>query len=296
MNPAPNAQPVPHSVGTNRPAAALPADACDSHMHIFDPRFAASPHWKRQPPRAEVAAYRLLQQRLGTSRTVVVNPSTYGTDNACTLDALAQLGERARGIAVVGQDVADDELDRLAAQRICGLRVNFVTPQSWGLTTPQMLTTLARKVARLGWHIQVFLQPEQLVELAPILAALPVPLVIDHMARIDPADGVDGAAFAVARRLLDGGNTWMKLSGVYMRSRDGAPAYQDAFALGRALVKAAPERLVWGSDWPHTTETPGTVNDADLANVLSAWCDGATAVRDRILVDNPARLYGFAMT
>jgi predicted TIM-barrel fold metal-dependent hydrolase len=243
-----------------------------------------------------VAAYRLLQQRLGTSRTVVVNPSTYGTDNACTLDALAQLGERARGIAVVGQDVADDELDRLAAHRVCGLRVNFVTPQSWGVTTPQMLTTLARKVARLGWHIQVFLQPEQLVELEPILVALPVPLVIDHMARIDTADGVDGAAFAVARRLLDGGNTWMKLSGVYMRSRDGAPAYQDAFVLGRALVKAAPERLVWGSDWPHTTQTPGTVNDADLADVLSAWCDGATAVRDRILVDNPARLYGFAMT
>lgn len=296
MNHAPDAQPVPHSVGTNRPATALPADACDSHMHIFDPRFAASPHWKRQPPRAEVAAYRLLQQRLGTSRTVVVNPSTYGTDNACTLDALAQLGERARGIAVVGQDVADDELDRLAAHRVCGLRVNFVTPQSWGVTTPQMLTTLARKVARLGWHIQVFLQPEQLVELEPILVALPVPLVIDHMARIDPADGVDGAAFAVARRLFDGGNTWMKLSGVYMRSRDGAPAYQDAFVLGRALVKAAPERLVWGSDWPHTTQTPGTVNDADLADVLSAWCDGATAVRDRILVDNPARLYGFAMT
>lgn len=296
MNHAPDPPPVPHSVGTNRPATALPADACDSHMHIFDPRFAASPHWKRQPPRAEVAAYRLLQQRLGTSRTVVVNPSTYGTDNACTLDALAQLGESARGIAVVGQDVADDELDRLAAHRVCGLRVNFVTPQSWGVTTAQMLTTLARKVARLGWHIQVFLQPEQLVELAPILAALPVPLVIDHMARIDPADGVDGAVFAVARRLLDGGNTWMKLSGVYMRSRDGAPAYQDAFALGRALVRAAPERLVWGSDWPHTTETPGTVNDADLADVLSAWCDGATAVRDRILVDNPARLYGFAMT
>ena len=297
MNHATDAQPVPHSVGLNRPAPGLPPDACDSHMHIFDPRFAASPHWKRQPPRAEVAAYRLLQQRLGTSRTVVVNPSTYGTDNACTLDALAQLGERARGIAVVGQDVSDDELDRLAAHRICGLRVNFVTPQSWGLTTPEMLTTLARKVARLGWHIQVFLQPEQLVALAPMLAQLPVPLVIDHMARIDPADGADGAAFAAARRLLDGGNTWMKLSGVYMRSRDGAPAYRDAFALGRALVKAAPERLVWGSDWPHTTETPGTVNDADLADVLSAWCDddgNGAAVRDRILVDNPARLYGFA--
>lgn len=294
MNHASDAQPAPHSVGVNRPATGLPPDACDSHMHIFDPRFAASPHWKRQPPKAEVAAYRLLQQRLRTSRTVVVNPSTYGTDNACTLDALAQLGESARGIAVVDQDVADDELDRLAAQRVCGLRVNFVTPQSWGVTTPGMLTTLALKVARLGWHIQVFLHPEQLVELEPILARLPVPLVIDHMARIDPADGVDGAAFAVARRLLDGGNTWMKLSGVYMRSRDGAPTYRDAFALGCALVEAAPQRLVWGSDWPHTTEAPGTVNDADLADVLTTWCDGSLAVRDRILVDNPAKLYGFA--
>ena len=293
MNATSIAQPVPHSVGLDRPAPALPADTCDSHMHIFDPRFAASPHWKRQPPRAEVAAYRLLQQRLGTSRTVVVNPSTYGTDNACSLDALAQLGEQARGVAVVAEDVADDELDRLAAQRVCGLRVNFVTPQSWGVTTPQMLTTLARKVARLGWHIQVFMHPEQLVELEPVLAALPVPLVIDHMARIDPAEGADAAAFAAARRLLDGGNTWMKLSGVYMRSRDGAPAYRDAFALGRALVEAAPERLVWGSDWPHTTETPGTVDDTALANVLAAWC-GDEAVRRRILVDNPAKLYGFA--
>ena len=289
----PLSQPVPHSVGLNRPALALPPDACDSHMHIFDPRFAASKHWKRQPPRAEVGDYRLLQQRLGTTRTVVVNPSTYGTDNACTLDALARLGEQARGIAVVGQDVSHEELDRLAARRICGLRVNFVTPQSWGTTTAQMLVTLAGKVARLGWHVQVFVQPEQLVELAPVLAALPVPLVIDHIGRIDPADGIHGEAYAAMRRLLDAGNTWVKLSGVYMRSRDGAPAYRDCAAMGRALVEAAPERLVWGSDWPHTTENPNTVNDADLADVLAAWCP-SVAVRSRILVDNPAKLYGFA--
>jgi predicted TIM-barrel fold metal-dependent hydrolase len=293
MTAHPLSQPVPHSVGLNRPVLAFPPDACDSHMHIFDPRFAASKHWKRQPPRAEVGDYRLLQRRLGTTRTVVVNPSTYGTDNACTLDALAQLGEHARGIAVVGQDVSHEELDRLAARRICGLRVNFVTPQSWGTTTAQMLITLAGKAARLGWHVQVFMQPEQLVELAPVLAALPVPLVIDHIGRIDPAEGVHGEAYTAMRRLLDAGNTWVKLSGVYMRSRDGAPAYRDCAAMGRALVEAAPERLVWGSDWPHTTENPNTVNDADLADVLAAWCP-SVAVRSRILVDNPAKLYGFA--
>ena len=135
---------VPHSVGLNRPARRLPPLACDSHMHIFDPRFAPSPHWKRTPPDAPVAAYRRLQQRLGTQRTVVVTPSTYGTDNACTLDALDQLGDGARGVAVVAQDVGDAELDRLHARRVRGLRVNFVTPQSWGETTPQMLATLAR--------------------------------------------------------------------------------------------------------------------------------------------------------
>ncbi|MCE1192794.1 MAG: amidohydrolase family protein [Acidovorax sp.] len=287
-------EPVPHSAGQSRPSRKLPQLACDSHMHIFDARFAPSPHWPRTPPHAPVAAYRLLQQRLGTSRAVVVTPSTYGTDNACTLDALDQLGDSARGVAVVAQDVSDAELEGLHACRVRGLRVNFVSPQSWGETTPEMLTTLARKVARLpGWHIQVFMHPEQIVALEGVLAGLPVPLVIDHLGCIDPAEGPSAAAFGALRRLLDGGNTWVKLSGAYMRSAVQGPSYADTLPLGRALVQAAPERLVWGSDWPHTTEAPGTVNDADLVDLLSAW-SGSDAAMDRILVDNPARLYGFA--
>ena len=282
---------VPHSVGLNRPARPLPPLAYDSHMHIFDPRFAPSPHWKRTPPDAPVAAYRRLQQRLGTQRTVVVTPSTYGTDNACTLDALDQLGDGARGVAVVAQDVGDAELDRLHARRVRGLRVNFVTPQSWGETTPQMLATLARKAARLPlWHIQVFMHPEQIVALESVLAALPVPLVIDHLGRIDPDGWPSADGYGALRRLLDGGNTWVKLSGAYMRST--APAYADTLVLAQVLVRAAPERLVWGSDWPHTTAAPGTVNDADLVDLLRAWA-GSDAAMDRILVDNPARLYGF---
>jgi predicted TIM-barrel fold metal-dependent hydrolase len=234
-------------------------------MHIFDPRFAPSPHWKKQPPVADVALYRQLQERLGTQRTVVVTPSTYGVDNSCTLDA----------------------------RRVRGLRVNFVTPQSWGTTTPGMLEALARKAAAFeGWHVQVFMHPEQMVDMEPLLASLPVPLVIDHLGRIDPADGATGAAFDAMRRLLDAGNTWVKLSGVYMRSRKGAPGYEDTFALGRALVAHAPQRLVWGSDWPHTTELAGSVEDADLLDVLAAWCDSDESW-SRVLVHNPARLYGF---
>lgn len=290
-------EPVPHSVGTNLPSRVLPPLACDSHMHIFDARFAPSPHWPRTPPHAPIAAYRQLQQRLGTMRTVVVTPSTYGTDNACTLDALDQLGDSARGVAVVDAAVEGTELACLAQRRVRGLRVNFVSPQSWGTTTAEMLTTLADKVALHadcgGWHIQVFAHPEQIVALEPVLQALPVPLVIDHMARIDPAKGVSSEAWGTLRRLLDGGNTWVKLSGAYMRSAVHGPSYADTLPLGRALVQAAPERLVWGSDWPHTTEQPGTVNDADLVDLLQAWA-GTDAVMDRILVDNPARLYGFS--
>ena len=288
--------PVPHSVGLNRPQRRLPLGACDSHMHIFDPRFAPSAHWPRTPPVAPVAAYRQLQARLGTTRTVVVTPSTYGTDNACTLEALDQLGHDARGVAVVGEEVSSDELAHLAGRRVCGLRVNFVSPQPWGTTTPAMLATLARKVAEhpacAGWHVQIFAQPEQLIALAPQLHTLPVPLVIDHLGRIDPAHGPAAQAYGVVRGLLDGGNTWVKLSGAYMRSTVHGPSYADTLPLGQALVQAAPDRLVWGSDWPHTTEMPGTVNDADLVDLLQAWA-GSDAAMDRILVDNPARLYGF---
>ncbi len=290
------ADPVPHSAGAKRPSRMLPALACDSHMHIFDRRFAPSPHWPRTPPDAPVAAYRRLQQRLGTSRAVVVTPSTYGTDNACTLDALDQLGDQARGVAVVGQGVSDAELARLAARRVRGLRVNFVSPQSCGETTPGMLTALAEQVARhphcAGWHIQMFAQPEQIVAMAPLLQAMPVPLAIDHLGRIDPGEGTTAPAYAVLRRLLDDGNTWVKLSGAYMRSAVQGPGYEDTLPLGRALVQAAPERLVWGSDWPHTTEAPGTVDDAALLDLLRAWA-GSDAAMDAILVDNPARLYGF---
>ena len=262
-------------------------------MHIFDPRFAPAPHWRRKPPEADVATYRRLQQRIGTQRTVVVTPSTYGTDNACTLDALERMGDSARGVAVVDADATRAELERLASHRVCGLRVNFVSPQSWGTTTPAMLETLARKAQPLGWHIQVFAHPEQLIAMAPLFAVLPTPLVIDHLGRIDPADGASGPAFDVVRRLLDGGRTWIKLSGIYMRSTDGAPGYRDTFPLGEALARHAPERLVWGSDWPHTTETPGSVDDAALVDVLLAWCGTDETLR-RVLVDNPAQLYGFA--
>ncbi len=204
---------VPHSAGVQHPTLVAPANACDCHMHVFAPRFPASLHWRRGAPDAPVEAYRLLQRRIGTSRTVVVNPSTYGTDNRCTLDALAGLGAAARGVAVVDMNVTDVELKRLADSNVCGIRINFVTPQSWGVTTGEMLETLAKRVDTLGWHVQVFMLADQIVALADLLRRLPAPLVFDHLTRLPQPAGIAHPAFGVVRKLLDQGRTWIKLSG-----------------------------------------------------------------------------------
>jgi predicted TIM-barrel fold metal-dependent hydrolase len=270
----------------------LPAGACDSHMHIFDPRFAPSPHWKRTPPVADVPAYRLLQRRLGTTRTVVVTPSTYGVDNRCTLAALAELGPQARGVAVVDADVDDAELRRLDRRGVRGVRVNFFSPQSWGVTTTGMLVTLAHKVAALGWHVQVLARPGTLVELAPVLRSLPVPLVVDHLGLLRSTDGADRDAFHLVRELLDGGRTWMKLSAPYIDADAGVPGREAKDGVARALLAAAPERMLWGSDWPHTVAGPGSVDDIQLLDRLRDWCADDRTM-DRILVDNPAAVYGF---
>src|SRR3954449_12696089 len=196
---------VPFSSGTEAPKTSAPPDACDSHVHIFSTRYPASPHWKGEPVvDSDVAAYRQLQKRLGTSRVVVVTPSTYGTDNRATLDGVAQLGNSARAVVVVDLDISDAELKQMAAQGAVGIRINFGTPQSWGPTTAERLETMARKVHPLGWHVQVYATGDQVVELADVLARLPTPLVIDHLARLPPSQGIQHPAYRVVRKLLDG--------------------------------------------------------------------------------------------
>ncbi|MDB5878438.1 MAG: putative amidohydrolase, partial [Variovorax sp.] len=177
---------------------------------------------------------------------------------------------------------------------IRGLRVNFFSPQSWGVTTPAMLTTLADKVVSLGWHIQVLARQGTLLELAPVLRSLavPVPLVIDHLGLLDTMDGANRDAFSIVRRLLDDGRTWMKLSAPYIEADSDAAAREGKDAVARALLAAAPERMLWGSDWPHTVAEPGSVDDAQLVDRFRSWCADDRQM-DRILVDNPARLYGF---
>ena len=286
-------QTVPFSSGTAPPRSEVPAQACDSHIHIFSTRFPASPHWKGEAVSdSDVPAYRLFQKRIGTSRAVVVTPSTYGVDNRATLDGVAQLGGSARAVVVVDAEIADAELKRMADEGAVGIRVNFVTPQSWGATTAERLQTMAKKIAPLGWHVQVYMTADQIVEHETVLSGLPTTLVIDHLGRLPPATGTDHRADAVIRRLLDGGRTWMKLSGAYLNTAVGPPDYPDASRVARAFAAAAPERMVWGSDWPHRGEKH-MPDDAALFDLLARWAPDE-ATRRRILVDNPATLYGFS--
>jgi predicted TIM-barrel fold metal-dependent hydrolase len=286
------AQQVKWSAGTAPAKLRAPANAADCHHHIYDARYPADPKAVLRPGDALVEDYRALQQRIGTTRHVIVQPSTYGVDNRCTLDALAAFGGEARAVAVVNDSVADAELKRMDALGVRGIRFNLAQA---GATTAEMIEPLSKRVNALGWHIQINATAATITAIMDILNRVPSPIVFDHLAHIpEPADAED-ALFARVRALIDKGRTWVKLSGAYQDSKLGPPSYGDSGAVARAYVKAAPERLVWGSDWPHPSEQQGKPDDALLFDLLADWAPDE-AVRHRILVQNAEVLYGFPKT
>jgi D-galactarolactone isomerase len=279
-------------MNTGHPARKVPANACDSHMHIYDRRFLGDGPAKGFVEGARVADYREVQARIGTQRTVVVTPRIYETDNSVTLDAISQLGiDNARGVAVLRPDVTDAELAALHDGGIRGIRFTLYTP-AHAVVRFDMVEPLAHRVAELGWHVQLHWTAQQIVEQEEMLARLPSTIVFDHLARLPLPAGTSHPAYAIVRRLADSGRVWVKLSGPYLDSAVGLEGgYADTAATARAWVEALPERTVWGSDWPHVTESHKP-DDAALFDLLGTWAgDGAT--RERILVDNPATLYGF---
>ena len=269
----------------------LPDGATDCHHHIYDPRFAYMPDAILKPPFATVADYHKLQKTLGTSRDVMIQPSTYGTDNRCVLDVLAQQGENCRAVCVVNSKVTDAELKKLNAAGVRGVRVQF------GLGNPvgaDEVMPLAKRIAGLGWHIQFNMPPEQLVQMESLLLSLPVPVIIDHLGR---AIDAKGPQYVTVRKLLDSGHGWIKLSGAYLYGGGTAPDYKGASAAARGYIKAVPERCVWGSDWPHPDATKklepvAMPDDVTLLNLLAAWASDER-LRHRILVENPEKFYGF---
>jgi D-galactarolactone isomerase len=280
---------VKWSSGTERPTLHVPANATDCHHHIYDSRFPADAKATVTPGDATVADYRMLQARLGTTRHVVVQPSTYGTDNRCMLDALAAFGPASRGVAVVDTSVTDAELERLHQAGVRGIRFNLVQAAA---TTTDMLAPLGQRVHLLGWHIQFNVAGALLPQIADMLGALPCPIVLDHIGHIPQPAGISDPAFTAMRRLVDTGRTWVKLSGAYLDTRVGPPSYSDVTKVAQAIAQSAPERVVWGSDWPHPTAKGDKPNDAILLDLLAEWVPDEAA-RHRVLVSNPAELYGF---
>lgn len=282
-------QAIPWSAGTELPRLKVPQNAADCHHHIYDSRFPVAPEATLLPADATVADYRLLQKRLGITRHVIVQPSTYGVDNSCLLNALGEFGlETARGVAVVNTGATERELKDLDAAGVRGIRFNLSPP---GTTTFQMVVPLAKLVEPLGWHVQINAVADQIVANKELWDRVPCPIVFDHLAHVPQPTGIQHPVFAVVSELLQKGKAWVKLSCAYQESQVGAPSYSDTVSVARAYVQAAPERLVWGSDWPHPTEKVKP-NDAILLDLLVKWVPNA-ATRNRILVDNPAKLYGF---
>ncbi len=270
------------------PRLEAPPGACDCHMHFYDARFPTAPTAILTPPDATPAEYRAMRDRIGLSRVVVVQPSTYGLDNTCTMDGVAAFPGEARAVVVVDDKTHDGELRRLHDGGARGIRFHMLPGGAlkWDLLEP-----MAKRAAALGWHIQLQLDGRTLPAFEARLLALPCELVIDHNGKFLEPVGADHPGMQTLLRLLDTGRVWVKLSAPYETSRAGAPGYEDVGMIAKALARAAPERCLWASNWPHPGQNPPP-DDALLLDLLLEWAPDER-VRRGILVDNPARLYNF---
>ena len=269
----------------------FPAGSCDTHMHVYDARFPAAPTALLHPPDALVGTYREVQHALGLERVVVVQPTTYGFDNTCQIEAAAELGglgDAARLVVVVDERTPFTELERLDERGARGARFHMLPG---GAVPWASLAPTAAHVADLGWHVQLQLDGRTLPDHLDALLALPTDLVVDHVGRFMPPVGVDDPAFAALLSLLDTGRCWVKLSAPYESTREGGPHYPTVAALAHALVERHPERMLWATNWPHPGQPDPLGVDA-LRSLADDWLPTA-ALRRRVLVDNPAALYGF---
>jgi len=274
---------------TRPPKQKAPALTCDCHFHIFGPydQFPLSVGRTYDPPPALVPDYLAMAEQLGIQRMVVVQASVSGTDNAVTMDAVRQFGQhRARAVAVIDDRFSDAALKQMHEAGVRGVRFNLAS----GNGTPvEQFEAIAHRLAPLGWHIQVYIDGETLAEMAPALAKLPVPIVIDHCGGVKAGLGLEHPQFHALLGLLDSGNAWIKVCS-YRVSSTGHP-WADPEPNVKAFVARYPERCVWGTDWPHPQMNP--LPEAGLLlDQLFEWVPNP-ALRQRILVDNPALLYGF---
>ena len=270
---------------------AVLAGACDCHVHIYGAGYPLAPSATFVPPPASVDDYRAMQQALGIERAVLVQPTGYGFDNRCLLDALAAMGPTARGVATVPADVDEATLQRLHTAGVRGVRF-MMLPGSGGLLGWSDLPALAARIAPLGWHIDLQLDGRDLPHRRALVDSLPANVVIDHIGKFLEPVATDDIAFVTLQRMLDRPGRWVKLAAPYETSKLGPPHYDDVSALARALVVSHTGRCLWASNWPHPNRVPRP-DDAALLGLLDRWAPSARE-REAILVHNPVDVYGFA--
>jgi predicted TIM-barrel fold metal-dependent hydrolase len=279
------------------PHAGFPPLACDCHAHICGPQatYGYIPERIYTPPDALLPAYRHLLATLGCGRAVLVQPSFHGTDNRAMLAAMREAGASFRSVAVIGDDASEHEIAALHEAGVRGARLNIVDVKTGKGELPLAhIERLADRIKAFGWHIEFLMHVDEFPELDRMLARLPVECVFGHLGYVRADKGTATRGFQALLRLLGAGRAWVKLTGPYRISSEPLP-HADTHAFAHALLESAPDRLVWGSDWPHV-KTGWTIpmpNDGELADLLAAWVPDE-GLRKRVLVDNPARLYGFA--
>ncbi|MHC3473601.1 amidohydrolase family protein [Streptomyces sp. 7R007] len=283
--------PPPHPA-PRRPSLVLPPGSCDAHCHVLGPAavFPYAPERTFTPidaPKEQVAA---LHVHLGLSRAVVVQSSCNGFDHRVLVDALAAGGGRLRGVALIGESTTRAAIEELHGAGVRGFRLNFL-PHLRPAPTREEIDSVLERVAGLGWATEIHVEGQDVARYEPLIRSLPGRVVIDHLARVDLADGPRSPALRSLGALLDTGDVWLKVSGVDRVSRQGPP-YADAVALAAALVAHAPERVVWGTDYPHVNIEGAAPDDGLLVDLLADIAPDPELLR-RLLVDNPAELFDF---
>ena len=283
---------APFDPHPRKPRFKMPLLACDCHAHICGP-IERHPYAEGRiytPPDAPLSAYRHMLETLGLERAVLVQPSVYGTDNTVMLEAMANIGARCRGVAVVEDEISDAELAGMHAVGVRGVRANVVdVAEAKGVIPMAPLARLAARVKPHGWHVELLMHADEFPDLDRLFADFPVDIVLGHLGYMRTDKGLEQPGFQALLRLMQRGRTWVKLTGPY---RISTAPHRDTIPYARALLDAAPERVIWGSDWPHVTVKGAMPNDGDLADLLLEWIPDAR-LREQVLVKNPAKLYGF---
>ena len=272
-----------------KPKYVLPQGACDAHCHVFGPgaKFPYSPARSYTPPDAPKENLAALHKFLGFSRAVLVQASCHGTDNSAMLDAIATSNNTIRGVSMVGGDVTDAELARLHAGGVRGTRFNFVAHLG-GAPDLKVVESVAARIAPLGWHLQLHLDAEDILTYRDFLNRLRVPFIIDHMGRVQAQHGLEQKPFKLLLDLMQNELAWIKVSGPERISAQGRP-YLDAIPFARKLIETAADRVLWGTDFPHPN-VKAMPNDGELVDLFPLMCDDE-AIRRKILIDNPTKLY-----